>query len=112
MEKMDIKNEAGRLVNDLFEQVEVHIALLRLIKVLVRAHYAAEVADARRLDPEADGEIGKPGSLPFIIPKNSGQPAVVLRLFHHGQATSFYPESPPLSTTQQAEDASIFRGPP
>ena len=95
VEEMDVENEAGRFVNDLFEQAEVHIALLGFFEVFIRAHDAAEVTDACRLDPEADGKIGKPGPLSFIIPKNSGQPEVIKCFAHHGEATSFYSESPP-----------------
>ena len=59
VDEVGLVDEAGGLVDDLPEEVERHVPLVPPVQVLVGAHDALEVAEARRLDPEPDGEVGE-----------------------------------------------------
>ena len=82
VEEVDVENEVLGLVDDLLEQVEIHEPLLLLGQVLVRAHDAGQVADARRLDPETERKVGQPGLFRLVSPENLPEPPVVTESFH------------------------------
>ena len=82
MEEMHVKDEIAGFVDDLLEQVELHESFLAFLQVLVRAHDTAEVAEARRLDPEPDGQIVQPDLFSFIAEKNPEEAGIVTLLSH------------------------------
>ena len=76
--RLTSKTKSAGLVDDLPEEAEVHEPLFLFLQVLVRAHDAAEVADARRLDPEPDGQVGQAGSFPSIAREDLAQTPVII----------------------------------
>jgi hypothetical protein len=82
VEEMDVEDEAAGFVDELLEQVELHESFLAFLQVLVRAHDAAEVAEARRLDPEPDGQIVQLDLFSFIVEKNPEEAGIVAFLSH------------------------------
>lgn len=70
-------DEAGGLVDDLREKAEVHGPLFFPGQVLVRAHDALEIAEARGFDPQAKGEVRQNRPPPFIGEEDLRETAVV-----------------------------------
>ena len=84
VQEVDVGDETLGLVDDLLEQLEVHEALLLLGQVLVGAHDAAQVADAGRLDPQADGHVVEAGLAAFVGAEDLAQALVVFESGHEG----------------------------
>src|SRR4030042_5949553 len=77
VDEVGVEDKPAGVVDDLPEQSGVHESFLFFFQVLVRAHDAAEIADARGLNPEANRKVGKYGLAPSVVGVDLKQTPVV-----------------------------------
>jgi hypothetical protein len=82
VQEMDFVNELGSLIDNFFEDPEIHVPFFFFLQFFVRAHDAFQVAVAGRFNPEADGKVGEGGPFLFVAEKDLKELTVIVRLCH------------------------------
>ena len=86
MMQIDVVGERGDFVDDLPKEVHVHVPLLRVRQIAVRAHGTAEAAEAAGFDPEPRGKAARRNVLTPVVDIRPDQAAQFTQALHrrHG----------------------------